>query len=86
MTSDHDPHDDLRAGHGRRGARGPGPGRCGHVVKAGARNPDGIVYPTRPSAASRPRKPAAPDFLLMWDNAYCIHEFEGDHVPFPRTS
>ena len=19
----------------------------------------------------------------MWDNAYCIHEFEGDYVPFP---
>ena len=19
----------------------------------------------------------------MWDNAYCIHEFDGDFVPFP---
>ena len=27
-------------------------------------------------------KTAAPDFLLMWDNAYCVHEFEGEFVPF----
>ena len=27
-------------------------------------------------------KPAAKDFMLMWDNAYCVHEFEGEFVPF----
>ena len=20
--------------------------------------------------------------MLMWDNAYCVHEFEGDFLPF----
>ena len=28
-------------------------------------------------------KPAAPDFTVMWDNAYCVHEFEGEYVEFP---
>ncbi|MFR3922143.1 MAG: hypothetical protein ACLTYN_09435 [Dysosmobacter welbionis] len=42
-------------------------------------NPDGIIYSgPRPSGAS-PLEARRPDFLLMWDNAYCIHEFEGDY-------
>lgn len=46
-------------------------------------NPGGVVY----SAAVLERfvhlKPAAPDFTVMWDNAYIVHEFKGAYVPFP---
>ena len=45
-------------------------------------NPDGIVYPTETAHRIASMRPAASDFLLMWDNAYCVHEFDGDFVPF----
>lgn len=45
-------------------------------------NPDGFVYSEEVCRRIASMRTGAPDFALMWDNAYCIHEFDGPFVPF----
>lgn len=46
-------------------------------------NPTGIVYSEEVVKRFANLKPAADDFRIFWDNAYCVHAFIGENAEIP---
>lgn len=47
-------------------------------------NPTGVIYSDETIERFASLKPAAEDFIVMWDNAYYVHEFEGEFKEIPN--